>query len=99
MAKRDPFPNDWEEVNNLNDDDIETGTFEEIIDDVMMWHLPDPYCAVIRVYDRKQNKLKEYAYRLPAKAHDRIRDAALADEEVTILTQAIIGTVNYNPEQ
>lgn len=97
MAKRDPFPNDWEEVNNLNDDDIETGTFEEIIDDVMMWHLPDPYCAVIRVYDRKHNKLKEYAYRLASKAHDRIRDAALADEEVTILTQAVIGTVNYNP--
>lgn len=98
MAKKDPFPNEWEEVNNLNDDDIETATVEEVMEEVMAWHLPQPYCAVIRVYDRKQNKLKEYAYKLESKAHDRIRDSALSDDEVTILTNALIGTINYLPE-
>ena len=98
MAKKDPFPNEWEEVNNLKDDDIETATDEEVMEEVMAWHLPQPYCAVIRVYDRKQNKLKEYAYKLESKAHDRIRDSALSDDEVTILTNSLIGTINYLPE-
>lgn len=98
MAKKDPFPNDWEEVKNLNESDIETPHFEEVIADLMTWHLPDPYCAVIRVYNRKENKLKEYAYKLESKAHDRIRESALADDEITILTQAIIGTINYLSE-
>jgi vancomycin resistance protein YoaR len=98
MAKKDPFPNEWEEVNNLNDNDIETATAEEVMEDVMTWHLPQPYCAVIRVYDRKQNKLREYAYKLESKAHQRIKDAAFSDDEVTILTNALIGTINYLPE-
>jgi hypothetical protein len=98
MAKKDPFPNEWEEVNNLDDDDIETSTIEEIMEEVMAWHLPEPYCAVVRVYDRKQNKLKEYAYKLESKAHNRIRESALSDDEVTILTDSVIGTINYLPE-
>jgi len=64
----------------------------------MAWHLPEPYCAVVRVYDRKQNKLKEYAYKLESKAHNRIRESALSDDEVTILTDSVIGTINYLPE-
>lgn len=98
MARKDPFPNDWEEVFNADPDDFNTGTFEEVISDVMDWYLPEPYVAVIRIYNRDTNKLREYAYRLPSKAHERIRESALADEEVTILTPAMIGTINYNPE-
>lgn len=95
MAKKDPFPNDWEEVQNLSDDEIETYPFDEVMEDVMTWDLPDPYCAVVRVYNPKTKKLKEYAYKLESKAHDRIRESALADDEVTILTQAVIGCINY----
>ena len=98
MARKDPFPNDWEEVKNLSEDDIETPQFHEVITDFMSWHLPDPYCAVIRVYNRKTNKLKEYAYKIESKATERIRESALADDEVTILTQAVIGVVNYSPD-
>lgn len=98
MARKDPFPNEWEEVHNLSDNDIETATAEEVMEEVMAWHLPEPYCAVIRVYDRKTNKLKEYAYKLESKAHQRIKEAAFSDDEVTILTNSIIGTVNYLPE-
>lgn len=96
MAKKDPFPNNWEEVKNLSDDDIETPTFKELMEDVMIWELPDPYCAVVRVFNPTTKKLKEYAYKLEHKAHERIRDSALADDEVTILTKAVIGTINYN---
>jgi len=98
MAKKDPFPNNWEEVQNLDDDEIETHPFNEVIENVMTWDLPDPYCAVVRVYNPKTKKLKEYAYKVESKAHDRIRESALADDEVTILTQAVIGCINYMNE-
>jgi hypothetical protein len=98
MARKDPFPNDWEEVSSTDPEDFNTGTFDEVLSDVMEWYLPEPYVAVIRVYNRDTNKLKEYAYRVPAKAHERIQASALANEEVTILTPAIIGTINYELE-
>lgn len=95
MAKKDPFPNDWEEVSNLNDDEIDTPTFNELMEHLMEWHLPQPYCAVVRVYNPKTKKLKEYAYRLPIKAHARIQQAASSNDEVTILTNEVIGCINY----
>lgn len=95
MAKKDPFPNDWEEVSNTDPEDFESATYMEVLDDLMNWYLPDPYCAVVRVFNRKENKVQEYAYRLQSKANARIREAALADEEVTILTQGVIATINY----
>lgn len=99
MARKDPFPNNWEEVQNLNEADIDTPTFRELMEDLMIWDLPDPYYAVVRVYNPKTNKLKEYAYKLESKAHDRIRDSALSNDEVTILTQAVIGCINYEADQ
>jgi hypothetical protein len=35
---------------------------------------------------------------MESKAHQRIKDAAFSDDEVTILTNALIGTINYLPE-
>jgi UDP-3-O-[3-hydroxymyristoyl] glucosamine N-acyltransferase len=98
MAKKDPFPNEWEEVNNLSDDDIEPAVFEEIMEESMVWHLPEPYCAVIRVYNKDTKKLKEYAYRIESKAHERIQESAYAGDEVTIMTNSIIGCINYKPD-
>lgn len=98
MARKDPFPNNWEEVQSLDDNDIETATFREVMEDAMIWHLPDPYCAVVRVYNPSTQRLKEYAYRLPRKADNRIRVSALAEEEVTFVTQAYIGCINYKEQ-
>jgi hypothetical protein len=95
MAKKDPFPNDWEEVSNTDPEDFITGPYTEVLDELMNWYLPDPFCAVVRVFNREHNKVHEYAYRLPSKAQARIREAASNDEEVTILTQALIATINY----
>ena len=94
MAK-DPFPNEWDEVFNLDEDDIDTPAFIEVLSDIMAWELPDPYCAVIRIYNRKENKLREYAYRREGIAHQKIKAAAQAGYEVTILTNDVIGAINY----
>lgn len=94
MAK-DPFPNDWEDVNNLDDDDIEPAPFIEVFEDIMEWHLPQPYCCVVRIYNRSDNKLKEVAYKREGVAQQKIRAAAEAGLEVTVLTDHLIATVNY----
>jgi hypothetical protein len=31
VAKKDPFPNDWEEVRDTDDEDFETGSYEEVL--------------------------------------------------------------------
>ena len=67
----------------------------EVMDQVMTWHLPQPYCCVLRVYNRKEFKLKEYTYKLQSKAHQRMLEAAEAGHEITILTDDVIGTINY----
>lgn len=97
MAK-DPFPNEWDEVFNLDEDEIDTPPFIEVLQDSMLWHLPDPYCAVVRVFNRKENKLKEYAYRREGVANQKIKDAAQQGYEVTVLTDEIIGAINYKED-
>lgn len=94
MAK-DPFPNDWEDINNLDDDDIEPAPFIEVFEDIMEWHLPQPYCCVVRIYNRSSNKLKEVAYKREGVAQQKIKAAAEAGLEVTVLTNHLIATVNY----
>lgn len=97
MAKKDPFPNDWDEVVNAKDDDFYAALWAEVMEDVSNWHLPQPYVCVVRSFDRKTNKLKEYAYRLPSKANNRIKQLALADEEITVMTDEVIAAFNYDP--
>jgi hypothetical protein len=97
MAKKDPFPNDWDEVYHTDPEDFNTGPFDEVLDEVMQWHLPDPYVCVIRSYNPKSNKVREFAYKTESKAHKRIYDLANDNEHVTVLTQGIIGTINYTP--
>lgn len=94
MAK-DPFPNNWGYISKLSDDEIDSTPFKEVMGDIATWHLPEPYCCVVRVYNRKDKRLREYAYKLQSKAHQRIKEAADAGYEVTVLTDDIIGAINY----
>lgn len=97
MARKDPFPNDWDEIVNASDDEFDSVPWPEIMQDASMWHLPQPYVCVVRSFDRKANKLKEYAYRVPSKANNRIKQLALADAEVTVMTDELIAAINYDP--
>lgn len=98
MKKKDPFPNDWEEVYNMGDDDFMRPAFIEVINDSMLWHLPQPYCCVLRSYNRQENKLREYAYRRESVAQQKIAELAKEGYEVTLMTPAVIATINYPDE-
>ena len=95
MSKKDPFPNDWDEVYNMDDEDFQTPAFIEVIEDSSLWILPEPYCCVLRAYNRKENKLKEYAYRRDVTARQKVYQLAKEGHEVTVMTPAVIAVINY----
>jgi hypothetical protein len=97
VARKDPFPNEWQDVSDTDPEEFETATYEEILDDITQWDLPEPFYCVIRAYSRKTNKLKEYAYKHEGTARKRLLELAEKGEELTILVQEYIGTVNYKP--
>lgn len=98
MARNDPFPNEWEEVYNMSEDDILSPPFIDVLEDSVLWHLPDPYCCVLRAYNRKEHKLKEYAYKRESIARAKIQELAENGDEITILTQAMVATINYSDD-
>jgi hypothetical protein len=95
MAQKDPFPNEWEDVFNINEEDFLTSTFDEVLEDSVLWDLPDPYCCIVRSYNRKESKLREYVYKQEGRATARINKLAGLGYELTILTQAYVGILNY----
>lgn len=95
MAKKDPFPNDWEEVESLDDEDIDSMPFIEVLGLSVEWDLPDPYCCVVRAYNRKDSKLREYAYKREGTARQKIAELAQQGIEVLVLTQQYVATINY----
>jgi hypothetical protein len=98
MAKKDPFPNNWQDVFELDDDDFESPPFIHVWEDSVVWELPDPFICVIRSYNRKDNQLKEYAYKRESVAQAKIMELATQGDELTILTQQFIGTINYSSD-
>ena len=95
VARKDPFPNDWEEVFNMDESDLVSPPFIDVLEDSVLWHLPDPYCCIIRSYNRKDAKVKEYAYKQEGKAQSKIKELAGIGCELTLITQAYIGVLNY----
>ncbi len=93
------FFNEWDEINELPDDAFDSHPFDEVLSDACTWTLPGPYCAVIRSYNRKKGKLKEYVYKNITSAHKKLAQLANNGEEITILTNEIIGTINYDPTE
>lgn len=99
MSKKDPFPNDWEEINEMEDDDFERPQFVEVLQDAMLWHLPEPYCCIVRVWNREANQFKELAYRREGVANQKIKEYVSSGYEVTVMTDEIIGAINYPDDQ
>jgi hypothetical protein len=98
VAKKDPFPNEWEEVFNIDESDILSPPFIDVLEDSVIWHLPDPYCCVVRAYNRSEHKVREFAYKRESIARAKIKELAENGDELTILTQAMVATINYSDD-
>lgn len=91
------FYNEWDEINEIPDEFFSTPPFAEVIADASSWILPSPYCAVVRSWNKKQGKLKEYVYRSATSAAKKVKQLEAEGLDITILTNEVIATVNYDP--
>ena len=91
------FYNEWDEINEMSDDDFDQPEYKDVLMDASSWHLPSPYCAIIRSWNKTKSKLKEFVYRNPHAAAEKIKQLGLRGDHVTILTKEVIATINYDP--
>jgi HD-like signal output (HDOD) protein len=63
MAKKEYFPNNWQEYKDTDDSHFIPHTFEEIMSwKVAGWELPSSVCCMIRVMNLDTKKVTEHVY-------------------------------------
>jgi len=73
MAKKDYFPNNWQEYKDLDDDHFIPHTYEEIMSwKVAGWELPSSVCCIIRVSDIETKKVTELVYQKQSAAQAKV---------------------------
>jgi len=90
------FHNDWEQINSMPDEAFNRVPFIEMISDASSWEMPPTHVAVVRAYNRKKGKLKEYACKTIDSAQKRIQHLAERGDDVTVLTHEAIAVINYD---
>ena len=73
MAKKDYFPNNWQEYKDLEDEHFIPHTFEEIMSwKVAGWELPSSVCCIIRVSNIETKKVTELVYQKHSAAQAKV---------------------------
>jgi hypothetical protein len=73
MAKKDYFPNNWQEYKDAPDGDFIPHTYEEIMSwKIAGWELPSSVCCIIRVSDIETKKVTEIVYQKPSAAQAKV---------------------------
>ncbi len=86
MAKKDYFPNNWQQYKDSDDDNFIPHTFDELMSwKVQSWELPSSVCCIVRVHDYNTRKVSEHVYSKPSAARNKIATLMNADCEFTIV--------------
>ena len=73
MAKKEYFPNNWQEYKDTSDDNFIPHTFEELMYwKVAGWELPSSVCCLIRVTNTDTKKVVEHVYQRRSAAQEKI---------------------------
>jgi len=73
MAKKEYYPNNWQEYKDCPDSDFIPHTFEEIMSwKVGGWELPSSVCCVIRVTNIETKKVTEHVYQKRSAAQSKV---------------------------
>ena len=93
------FPNNWEEIHGAADSDFETCTFEEFMTGMSIWQLPSSHSFLMRVYNTKTNKVREYAYKQDHHAQKRLlKECADSDNEIVLCDNYSIHLIKQGNE-
>jgi len=73
MARKEYFPNNWQDYKDTPDSDFIPHTFEEVMSwKVGGWELPSSVCCVIRVTDVETKKISEHVYQKRSAAQKKV---------------------------
>ena len=79
------FPNNWHDIYEADDDQFETCTFEEFMTGMSIWELPSSHQFLMRVYNTKTKKVREYAYKQDHHARKRLlKECADENNEIVL---------------
>ena len=92
--KRKYFANNWRIIKNAPAEFFEPAFFEDVLE--KNWILRPGAVAVIRAQSMKTGKIKEFAYKQDKACAERI-ESLMDTHEMTIMTDDVIGCINYDP--
>ena len=93
------FPNNWEEIQGAHDDDFETCTFEEFMSGMFMWQLPSSHAFLMRIYNKRTNKVTEHAYKREDMARKRlVKECQDSDNEIVLCDNYTIHLIKREHE-
>jgi HD-like signal output (HDOD) protein len=73
MARKEYYPNNWQEYKDAPDDNFIPHTFEELMSwKVAGWELPSSVCCVIRVMNTETRKVTEHVYQKRSAAQQKV---------------------------
>jgi hypothetical protein len=73
MAKKEYYPNNWQEYKNLDDDNFIPHTYEELMSwKVGNWELPSSVVCIIRVRNTDTYKVTEHVYSKRSAAQSKV---------------------------
>ena len=72
--KKPYYPNNWQAFKDAPDDMFMNHTFDELMDwKVAGWELPSSVNCIIRTMDVNTKKVKEYHYKRPGAARNKVK--------------------------
>tara|TARA_R100000458_G_scaffold44774_1_gene42867 strand:- start:678 stop:989 length:312 start_codon:yes stop_codon:yes gene_type:complete len=88
MSKQPYYPNNWRAFKDAPDETFETLTFDEFMDwKIAGWQIPSSVYCIVRDYNKRTGKIKEYVYQRPDHAEKKLNNLMLkGDSEITITT-------------
>ena len=86
------YPNNWDVVASLEDDEIMPCTYEEFMDGLSMWALPSSHVCIMRVHNTDTGKVKEFCYQRQQAAVNKI--VTLSDDPANVITIADSETIH-----
>ena len=88
MKRKKYFKNNVKLLQGGPDEHFESITFEEFMDwKIAGWQIPSSVYCIVRDYNKRTGKIKEYVYQRPDHAEKKLNNLMLkGDSEITITT-------------
>ena len=82
--KKKYFPNNWQAISECPADFFPPMEYDDLVDwKIYGYQLPSSHYGIIRTYDKKNGKVKEYSYKSEHYAKQKLKEV-IKDDQVTV---------------